>query len=59
MIEVAKMKYKCRNKKLSFADCIGYLLAKKKGCKFLTCDSKFRDKNNVEFIEKIHLKIYV
>ncbi len=52
MIEAAKMKYKCRNEKLSFADCIGYLLARKKRCKFLTCDSKFKNKKNVEFIEK-------
>jgi len=52
IIEAAKMKFKYKNEKLSFTDCIGYLLAKKNNCKFLTCDGKFENKENVEFIKK-------
>ncbi len=51
IIKAAEMKFKYKNEKLSFADCIGYLLAKKYNCKFLTSDEKFKDKENVEFVE--------
>jgi len=52
LVNAAKMKFKYKKEKLSFVDCIGYLLAKKHGAKFLTCDGKFKDKNNVEFVEE-------
>lgn len=47
----AKMKFRYKKEKLSFVDCIGYLLAKKHGAKFLTGNEKFRDKKNVEFVK--------
>tara|TARA_Y100000034_G_C6766387_1_gene341652 strand:+ start:624 stop:818 length:195 start_codon:yes stop_codon:yes gene_type:complete len=52
MIEAMKMKHKYNNEKLSFTDCIGYILAGKNNCKFLTCDGKFENKQNVEFVKK-------
>jgi len=45
------MKYKFKNQKLSFIDCIGYILAKKHKAKFLTGDEKFKGKENVEFVK--------
>lgn len=51
LIKAAKMKFQYKNEKLSFVDCIGYHLAKKHNVKFLTGDSKFQDKENVEFIK--------
>tara|TARA_Y100000310_G_scaffold335618_1_gene418095 strand:- start:1173 stop:1550 length:378 start_codon:yes stop_codon:yes gene_type:complete len=37
--------------KLSYTDCIGYELSKILGVKFLTSDSKFKNMDNVEFVE--------
>lgn len=51
LIDAALMKYKYKKEKLSFIDCIGYELAKKYNCKFLTGDEKFKTKNNVEFVK--------
>ena len=51
LINAAEMKFQYKKEKLSFADCIGYLLAKKYDCKFLTSDRKFKDKENVEFVD--------
>ena len=46
-------KFKLENKKqnLSMADCIGYKIAEFLGIKFLTGDSQFKDKPNVEFVK--------
>ncbi len=44
-----KLKYKKRN--LSMTDCIGYIIAKKLGIKFLTGDKEFEDLDNVEFVK--------
>ncbi|MAG02939.1 hypothetical protein CMI42_06380 [Candidatus Pacearchaeota archaeon] len=55
IIQAAKMKFKYKSEKLSFTDCIGYLLAKKHNCKFLTSDGKFEDKDNVEFVKSLNL----
>lgn len=44
-----KLQYKKRN--LSMTDCIGYILAKKLGIKFLTGDKEFEDMENVEFVK--------
>lgn len=49
LIEAAKMKINFSKEKLSFIDCIGYILAKKHKVKFLTGDEKFESKKNVEF----------
>lgn len=47
------MSFRFLNKKrgLSMADCIGYILAKKFGIKFLTGDKEFKNLPNVEFIK--------
>lgn len=46
------MKFKLKNKseKLSYVDCVGYALSKELEVKFLTGDSKFENKENVEFV---------
>lgn len=51
LIKAALMKYQFKNQKLSFIDCIGYILAKKHKVKFLTGDEKFIGKENVEFVK--------
>lgn len=51
LVEAAKMKFKFLKERLSFIDCIGYLLAKKNNAKFLTGDERFRNKDNVEFVK--------
>lgn len=50
LVTAAKMKYCYKKEKLSYVDCIGYLLAKQHRVKFLTGDSKFKDKENVKFV---------
>lgn len=44
-----RLEYK--NKDLSYIDCIGYILSKLNGVKFLTGDKQFEDLNNVEFVK--------
>ena len=51
LAEAAEMKFKHLKERLSFIDCIGYILAKKNNAKFLTGDEKFRHKENVEFVK--------
>ena len=51
LIDAAEMKLKFLKERISFIDCIGYLLAKKHNAKFLTGDEKFRNKDNVEFVK--------
>ena len=38
-------------KKLSLIDCLGYVLAKSLGVKFLTGDREFKGMDNVEFVK--------
>jgi predicted nucleic acid-binding protein len=47
------MQFKKQHKKLdlSYADCLGYCLALERGIKFLTGDSKFNGRDNVEFMK--------
>lgn len=47
------MEFHSANKKrdLSYADCIGYIMAKKLNIKFLTGDEQFRNFPNVEFVK--------
>ena len=46
---VLKLSLKKRN--LSYVDCIGYVLARKRGIRFLTGDRQFWDMENVEFVK--------
>lgn len=39
-------------KDLSYADCLGYIISKKLGIKFLTGDKEFENLPNVEFVKK-------
>jgi len=47
------MKFRRRNKKrrLSYADCIGYVYAQRKGMTFLTGDKEFESLPDVEFVK--------
>ncbi len=40
-----------KERKLSYVDCIGYVIAKTVGVKFLTGDKQFEDLENVEFVK--------
>ena len=46
-----KFRLKHKEKKLSYADCLGYVIAFKLKIKFLTGDEDFRSFNNVEFLK--------
>ena len=52
VIEAARFKFKNEKDNLSYADCIGYIISKQLNMKFLTSDSKFNGRENVEFIGK-------
>ena len=47
--EAAKFRKKNYKRKLSYADCAGYILSKKVGFLFLTGDEFFENVENVEF----------
>lgn len=51
LIKAAEMKFKFLKERLSFIDCIGYILAKRNKTKFLTGDEKFRKMESVEFVK--------
>ena len=43
---------KIKNKKLSYTDCLGYVIAKRLEIKFVTGDEGFRNLDNVKFTKK-------
>lgn len=49
--EAAKLKNKLNKRDLSMTDCIGYMLSKQLGIKFLTGDKEFEYFDNVEFVK--------
>lgn len=51
IIDACKFRLKHKAKKLSYADCIGYTLAKRNNLKFLTGDNMFKGMENVEFVK--------
>ena len=51
LLKAAEMKFKFLKEKISFIDCVGYVLSKRHNAKFLTGDEHFRDKDNVEFVK--------
>ena len=51
-LESASFKFKHKGKKLSYADCIGYISAIKNNLLFLTGDKEFEKLPNVEFVKK-------
>lgn len=44
-------KLKNKKKRLSYIDCIGYIIAKMNNVKFLTGDTQFKNMDNVEFVK--------
>ncbi len=51
IMEAMKFKLKYKREKLSYVDCIGYVLSINSGFKFVTGDQKFKDFPNVVFIK--------
>lgn len=49
--EANELKLKFNKRDVSYIDCLGYVLAKKRGAKFLTGDEQFKDLDNVEFVK--------
>lgn len=49
--EANSFKLKNLKKRLSFADCIGYITALRLNAKFITGDYAFKDFENVEFVK--------
>lgn len=49
--EAMKFRLNWKDRKVSVPDCIGYIMAKKLGIKFLTGDKEFKDLDNVEFVK--------
>ncbi len=47
----AKFRYVNGRKRLSYVDCLGYILAKKEGVEFVTGDKEFEGMNSVRFIK--------
>ena len=47
--KACEFKLSNKNKRLSYVDCIGYILAKSRNVKFLTGDKEFKYLENVEF----------
>ena len=46
-----KFRFKYRKIKFSYADCLGYAIAKRSNFKFLTGDEGFKNINGVEFVK--------
>lgn len=49
--EAMEFRLKWKDRKVSMTDCIGYIMAKKLGVKFLTGDMQFENMDNVEFVK--------
>lgn len=47
----AKLRVQHKKRDLSMTDCIGFILAKRLGIKFLTGDKEFKEMENVEFVK--------
>jgi len=50
-LESSSFRYAYKEKKLSYADCIGYIVACKNNLIFLTGDNGFEKIDNVEFVK--------
>jgi len=51
ILTAAKLKLDRKKGRLSMVDCIGYVLAKIMGIRFLTGDEQFKDMENVEYVK--------
>ncbi|MEK6914866.1 MAG: hypothetical protein AABW83_04410 [Nanoarchaeota archaeon] len=52
IIKASKFKQEYKNRQLSYANCLGYIISRELNIKFLTGDKEFEDLPNVEFIKK-------
>jgi PIN domain nuclease of toxin-antitoxin system len=50
IMKIVSFRKKHSKKKLSYADCIGYVLAKENNLVFVTGDKEFKEIKNVEFV---------
>ncbi len=50
--ESVRFRRRYAKRDLSYADCLGYVIAKDMNVKFITGDKEFKDLDNVEFVEK-------
>jgi uncharacterized protein len=50
--KASKFKQIHKKRDLSYADCLGYVIANELGVKFLTGDKEFENLPNVEFVKK-------
>ena len=51
IVEACKLKLQYKKRNLSMTDCVGYIVAKNLGIKFLTGDKEFENLENVEFVK--------
>lgn len=51
IIEASKLKLKEKKRKLSMVDCLGYVIAREHGARFLTGDREFENLKNVVFVK--------
>lgn len=51
VVKASKFRFENKDEQLSYADCLGYILAKELNLEFLTGDIKFKNKKNVEFVK--------
>ena len=49
--EAIQFRKTLKKRRLSYADCIGYIYAKRHGMKFLTGDKEFENLPGVEFVK--------
>lgn len=49
--QACQLKVELRERRLSYIDCVGYIIAKQRSIKFLTGDKEFKDLPNVEFVK--------
>ena len=49
--ESVKFRFNRKKQKLSYVDCLGYTLAKKRGIDFVSGDMQFEDMDNVRFLK--------
>lgn len=51
IVKAMKFRFENKAKKFSFIDCVGYIIAKDKGLRFLSGDNAFENFDNVEFVK--------
>jgi uncharacterized protein len=49
--KATELRYSLKERKVSYVDCIGYIIARVRKIPFLTGDKQFKDLDNVEFVK--------